>query len=120
MLWRWMPLHKLFSLTIHLLGDIYKKTLNKCGARNVTSSSLISKNVTISGRRTSVRLEPELWNALINLSEEKGISLNQICTDVDDERGDVGGFTSALRVYIVSELSKMAARGQGAGAECEL
>jgi predicted DNA-binding ribbon-helix-helix protein len=44
------------------------------------SSTLVSKNVTILGRRTSVRLEPEMWNALKDISRREGCSMHEICS----------------------------------------
>lgn len=64
-------------------------------------SSLVTRNVRIHDRRTSVRLEPQLWRALETIAELEAVDLNEICSRVEDSRGPDGGFTSALRVYIV-------------------
>lgn len=67
-------------------------------------SSLVTRNVRIRNRRTSVRLEPELWRALEAIAEHEQTDLNAICSRVQEGRGPVGGFTSALRVFIVEYL----------------
>ena len=64
-------------------------------------SSLVTRNIRIGQRRTSVRLEPQLWRALEVISEMERADINQLCTRVADARGPDGGFTSALRVFIV-------------------
>lgn len=66
-------------------------------------TSLISRNVTIDGRRTSIRLEPELWEALRLVSRMEGKTINQLCTSIARHQ-NLGGFTSAVRVYIVRSL----------------
>jgi predicted DNA-binding ribbon-helix-helix protein len=63
-------------------------------------SSLIIRNVRIDGRRTSVRLEPSMWEALLEISERENQSFHDICTMVDRNRTETG-FTSGLRVFIL-------------------
>lgn len=64
-------------------------------------SSLISRNITVSGHRTSMRLEPEMWDALAEVCRREGRSLHDICTAVDAHRRQ-SSLTAALRVFIVS------------------
>ena len=63
-------------------------------------SSLILRNVRVNGRRTSVRLEREMWDALGEICAREGSSVDQVCAHVADSNGE-GGFTSGLRVFIV-------------------
>jgi len=42
-------------------------------------SSLISRNITVSGHRTSMRLEPEMWDALAEVCRREGASLHDVC-----------------------------------------
>lgn len=64
-------------------------------------TSLVTRNVRIGAKRTSVRLEPELWSALERIASREQTDINEICTRVANGKGAIGGFTSALRVYIV-------------------
>lgn len=66
-------------------------------------SSLVSRNVRIGDKRTSVRLEPEMWEILDVIAELSDKSVNSIAQEVA-ERDRNGSFTSALRVFIVSWL----------------
>ena len=65
-------------------------------------SSLITKNVKVNGRRTSVRLEPQLWRALEDIASFEEKRIDEICNQVNARRMNKGGFTSALRVHIIS------------------
>lgn len=65
------------------------------------ASSLVSRNVTVGGRRTSVRLEPEMWRALEDICRRERLSINAFCTDVAG-KGRPSSFTSALRAEIVT------------------
>lgn len=65
------------------------------------TSLLVTRNVNVSGRRTSVRLEPDLWAALRDIAEREDRSLHEICSDIDKTKGDTR-LTSAMRIYIVN------------------
>ena len=64
-------------------------------------SSLIIRNLRIGSRRTSVRLEGAMWEALLEIARREGTTINQIGTWVDAHRAETG-FTSSLRVFILN------------------
>lgn len=66
-----------------------------------TESTLISKNVTVSGRRTSVRLEPEMWLALNEISLRERCSIHDICTLVSLKKNENTSLTAAIRVFLM-------------------
>lgn len=59
-------------------------------------------NLTVAGRRTSVRLEPLFWQALRQLAAAEGVSLNTLADRVDAVRGDGMALTAALRVVTIA------------------
>jgi predicted DNA-binding ribbon-helix-helix protein len=65
------------------------------------ASPLVTRNVNVSGRRTSVRLEPDLWEALREIALRENRSFHEICSDIDRTRGGTR-LTSAMRIYIVN------------------
>lgn len=71
-------------------------------------SSLVSRNVTIGGHRTSVRLEPEMWAALQEIARREDRSLNVICTMVDQRKGPDGSLTAAIRVFVMAYFREAA------------
>jgi predicted DNA-binding ribbon-helix-helix protein len=68
---------------------------------HITDQTPVCKNINVSGRRTSVRMEPVMWRSLNDIRDREGLTLNQICTLVDSLRGEMG-LTAALRVFIIS------------------
>lgn len=58
------------------------------------------RNVVVNGRRTSVRMEPAMWDALAEICAREGRTLNEICSMVDKRRGEMG-LTAALRVFAI-------------------
>ncbi|MFP6746329.1 MAG: ribbon-helix-helix domain-containing protein [Alphaproteobacteria bacterium] len=67
------------------------------------------RNIRIGRRRTSIKLEPEMWDALIEICVRTKKNINQICTEVyrasyGGDANDIAGganFTSELRVFIL-------------------
>lgn len=64
-------------------------------------STLINKNIVVAGHRTSMRLEPEMWDALAEICNREKSSIKDICTLIDSSRGSTS-LTSAVRVFILA------------------
>lgn len=64
-------------------------------------SSLVSRNVTILGRRTSIRLEPEMWKALTDIARREQCRIHDICSLVFLRKGENTSFTAAIRVFLM-------------------
>ncbi len=64
-------------------------------------SSLISRNITVNGRRTSVRLEPEMWDALREISQREGCRTHDICSLVALRKRKTTSLTAAIRVFLM-------------------
>ena len=69
--------------------------------------NLRSRNVTINGRRTSLRLEEEFWDGLSDISEREGLSVHELCTLIDRHRHG-SSRTSAVRAFIVTYFRTVA------------
>lgn len=67
-----------------------------------TCGHLISKNVRLNGRRTSVRLEPEMWQALSEIASMEKSNIHALCTKVALHAADKSSFTAALRVFLMN------------------
>jgi predicted DNA-binding ribbon-helix-helix protein len=65
------------------------------------TSRLINRNVVAGRGRTSMRLEPELWDALIEICEREGQDMSTLVRRVE-AAGHIGGRTSAVRVFILN------------------
>jgi predicted DNA-binding ribbon-helix-helix protein len=68
--------------------------------REVSFSSTPIRNVVVAGRRTSVRLEPVMWEALREIARADDITVNDLVTAIARQRGG-RNLTAAIRVYIV-------------------
>jgi predicted DNA-binding ribbon-helix-helix protein len=75
--------------------------LGSTGVVNVTVSRLINRNVVAERGRTSMRLEPELWEALLEICEREGQDMSALVRKIE-QKGHAGGRTSAVRVFVIS------------------
>ena len=66
----------------------------------MSSSRLVNRNVTALRGRTSMRLEPELWEALEDICRRERQTLGDMVKRVE-QRGHPGGRTSAIRVFVL-------------------
>jgi predicted DNA-binding ribbon-helix-helix protein len=63
-------------------------------------SRLINRNVVAGRGRTSMRLEPELWDALQEICQRERLSLGELVRRIE-QSGHAGGRTSAVRVHLL-------------------
>ena len=81
----------------------------------MTVSRLINRNVVAGRGRTSMRLEPELWDALLEICEREGQDMSALVRKVE-KSGHAGGRTSAVRVFILNYFRNAANEGGHANA----
>ncbi len=62
------------------------------------------KSLVIMGHATSISMEPEFWEQLKQIADEKKTSVSQLITVIDQNRET--NLSSAVRVYILNELQK--------------
>lgn len=66
-----------------------------------SNSTLISRNITVLGKRTSVRLEPEMWSALKEISKREGCKVHDICSLIQLRKNENTSLTAAIRVFLM-------------------
>jgi predicted DNA-binding ribbon-helix-helix protein len=74
------------------------------------NSILESRNVTVGNKRTSMRLEPQMWDAIEQIAVREGVTINNLCTQIDKRRSDRTlpvGLTSATRIFIISYFRRL-------------
>ena len=75
------------------------------GSETGHDSSMIKKrSINIHGHRTSVSLEEPFWAILRAIAVQRGLSLASLVKMIDKERN--GGLSSALRLFVLAELTQ--------------
>ena len=70
------------------------------------NDGLNSRNVTIDGHRTSMRLEPAVWEALREICDQEGLTNHELIAAIDFRRKNISR-TSAVRSFVVTYLYTM-------------
>jgi predicted DNA-binding ribbon-helix-helix protein len=68
--------------------------------RGRRDSTLLNRNVWIGRRRTSLRLEPAMWQALEEVAASSALTIHQLCTMIDERRRE-SSLTAAVRVFLL-------------------
>ena len=74
-------------------------------------SRLVNRNIIASRGRSSMRLEPEIWEALQEICRREQVMLGDLVQQVEGKAGE-GGRTSAMRVFVF-EYFRCAATEEG-------
>ncbi len=62
------------------------------------------RRLKVGDRYTSVRLEPQIWRILQEVSDEHGCTVSELCEMVYNRKGKDSSFTSAIRTFLISYL----------------
>ncbi|WP_247881036.1 ribbon-helix-helix domain-containing protein [Skermanella sp. TT6] len=65
-------------------------------------STLVSRNVTVAGHRTSCRLEPFMWDALYDICRRERITIHTLCTQINERKEPATSLTAAIRVFALA------------------
>ncbi len=76
-----------------------RRTASKSEAKGI--STLINRNVSLGGRRTSFRLEQGMWDALDEICHREAVGLGALFERIDQRRRE-SSLTAAIRVFILS------------------
>lgn len=68
---------------------------------------IIKRSVAIAGHATSISLEEPFWAELKMIAARDAVSLAHLIRNIDDARSGTN-LSSALRLYVLSDLKKRA------------
>ena len=73
-------------------------------------STLVNRNVWIARRRTSLRLEPAMWEALEEVAQHCGATIHEVCTFIAEQRR-ASSLTAEIRACLVEYYRAAAEKG---------
>jgi predicted DNA-binding ribbon-helix-helix protein len=76
------------------------------------SSTVRKHSVVIGDHRTSVSLEDAFWKALRQIATHRGMTLSDLITAIDAERGP-GNLSSRLRLYVLNFYRDLLGESEG-------
>lgn len=99
--------------------------MNAVPSSAASASTLVSRNITINGHRTSVRLEREMWVALFDICHREQRSVHELAGLIAGRKRGGTSMTAAIRVFVMAYFRAAAteaghqAAGHGSGALIE-
>ena len=69
-------------------------------------SSLVSRNVKVHGHRTSVRLEPQMWDSMTEICRREFCTPDDVCSYVAERKPPHDSLSSSLRVFMLDYFRK--------------
>jgi predicted DNA-binding ribbon-helix-helix protein len=76
----------------------------------VMKSVVIKHSILINGRKTSVSLEDEFWDALREIADRGNIALSAVVEQIDRDRDNIN-LSSALRVFVLNHFRPLSRTG---------
>jgi predicted DNA-binding ribbon-helix-helix protein len=73
-----------------------------------TKSLVRQRTIVVADHKTTVRLEDQFFEALREIATERGSTLQDLITSIDDDRGEPN-LSSALRVFVLEHYQKQIA-----------
>ena len=64
-------------------------------------SAIAKRSVVLSGRKTSVSLEPDFWECVKEIARQQQRAVADLVTEID-ERREVGNLSSAVRLFVLA------------------
>lgn len=65
------------------------------------NSALISRNVTVMGKRTSIRLENQMWTSLKEIAEREHCSIHELCSLIASRKKSDLSLTASIRIFLM-------------------
>jgi predicted DNA-binding ribbon-helix-helix protein len=69
-------------------------------------SALVIRNISVHGHRTSIRLEPQIWDSMTEICRSEFCTPHDVCSYVAEHKPPHGSLTSSLRVFILDYFRK--------------
>ena len=67
----------------------------------MSETGLISRNITVQGRRTSIRLESQMWHALKEIAHREGCTIHDICGLISERKKEGMTLTASIRIFLM-------------------
>ncbi len=64
-------------------------------------STLVSKNINLSDRRTSIRLEPQTWSGIQEIATREKCTVHDLCALIERCKDRNSSLTSAVREFVM-------------------
>ena len=78
----------------------------------IMKSLVVKRSIFLAGRKTSVSLEDEFWNALKKIANDRSVTTSELVSDINAQRQH-GNLSSMLRLFVLEYYRSKAAEKPG-------
>ena len=71
----------------------------------VKLSKLKKRNIALGSKKTSVTLEPLVWELFHDIAQEQECHVNDLCSFIDDRKNSDASLSSAIRVFVMAYMN---------------
>lgn len=71
---------------------------------HIALNQLEKRNIRVREKNTTVRMEPEFWNMFREIAELEAMSINDLCTMIDERKHSDTSLSSAIRVFVAAYM----------------
>jgi predicted DNA-binding ribbon-helix-helix protein len=68
-------------------------------------SKLKKRNIVVQSKKTSVTLEPLVWEILHEIADEKACHVNDLCDFINARKHREASLASAIRIFIMAYMN---------------
>jgi predicted DNA-binding ribbon-helix-helix protein len=98
------PIAAILDVAVRTLDDRIAHDEAAPGLAQTIQTDGIRRSVRIHGRRTTIKLEREFWDALDQISAHWHSTIDALCSDISSMCGD-GNLSSAIRVFALRTIA---------------
>lgn len=77
-------------------------------------TTVVKRSVVVKGHKTSISLEDQFWAEIKAIACERKLSVSELVSVVDHDRGEFGNLSSALRTFVLKRYLAPTAEPQHA------
>jgi predicted DNA-binding ribbon-helix-helix protein len=74
-------------------------------------SPVVQRSIVVNGHKTSVSLEDQFWVALNEIAAERRLTVSELASIIDHDRGGYGNLSSAIRQFVLARYRSATAAG---------
>lgn len=96
---------------LYRIGIMQKNELSKTVIEAAEASVFIrlsklkKRNISVNGKKTSVTLEPLVWELLHDIAIEQDCHANDLCSYIYDRKNSDASLASSIRIFVMAYLN---------------
>ena len=91
-------------VSARLMSEFIKHIQTVEASLTIKLNTMKKYSVSVSDKRTSITLEPMIWEILHEIADDQDCTVHELCTFIDSRKKEGANLSSAIRVFLLSYL----------------